>query len=97
MLMILSVLIRDLRDCISPREDLERTLYPGGLVDVSLVLLLHPVPGPSRRFHSHLRVKVDGGEGTLPVAALRANQKCEGGVATANQTACMSCTDKLAK
>lgn len=63
---------------------------------MSLVLLLHPVPGPSRRFHSHLRVKVDGGEGTLPVAAPGANQKCEGVTAT-NQTACMSCTDKLAK
>lgn len=65
-------------------------------MDVNLVLLPHPVPGHSRRFHSHLRVKVDGGEGTLPVATQRANQKCEG-VTTANQTACMSCTDKLAK
>lgn len=65
-------------------------------MDVSLVLLLHPVPGPSGRFHSHLRVKVDGGEGTLPVAARRANQRREG-LATANQSVCMSCTDKLAK
>ncbi|KAF3857826.1 hypothetical protein F7725_011027 [Dissostichus mawsoni] len=29
---------------------------------------------PSRRFHCHLRVKVDGGEGTLPITARRANQ-----------------------
>lgn len=94
MLMTLSPVT--LKDCMSPLKDLERKLYPGGRVDVSLVLLLHPVPGSSGRFHSHLRVKVDGGEGTLPLAARRANQKCEG-VTTANQTACMSCTDKLAK
>lgn len=88
MLMTLSFLTRDVQRL--------HVLCPGGRVNMSLVLPLHPVPGSSRRFHSHLRVKVDGGEGTLPVAAWRANQKSEGVTAT-SQTACMSCTDKLAK
>ncbi|XP_070774780.1 double-stranded RNA-specific editase B2-like [Enoplosus armatus] len=43
-----------------------------------------------RRFHCHLRVKVDGGEGTLPVTARRANQKDKPLVT-------MSCSDKMAK
>ncbi|XP_029309120.1 LOW QUALITY PROTEIN: double-stranded RNA-specific editase B2-like [Cottoperca gobio] len=51
---------------------------------------------PSRRFHCHLRVKVDGGEGTLPITARRANQNCEG-VAPGKPHVTMSCTDKMAK
>lgn len=90
MLMTLSFLSRDVNRLHFPSYGLRMELVPW-----SLVLLL-PVPGSSRRFHSHLRVKADGGEGTLPVAGRRANQKCEG-VTTTNQTTCMSCTDKLAK
>ncbi|XP_059201270.1 double-stranded RNA-specific editase B2-like [Centropristis striata] len=45
---------------------------------------------PSRRFHCHLRVKVDGGEGTLPIPA---NQTWDAG----KPPVTMSCTDKLAK
>nr|XP_040026407.1 double-stranded RNA-specific editase B2-like [Gasterosteus aculeatus aculeatus] len=45
---------------------------------------------PSRRFHCHLRVKVDGGEGTLPITARGANQNPQPLVT-------MSCTDKIAK
>ncbi|XP_051239053.1 double-stranded RNA-specific editase B2-like [Dicentrarchus labrax] len=51
---------------------------------------------PSRRFHCHLRVKVDGGEGTLPITARRANQKWDG-VAAGKPLVTMSCTDKMAK
>ncbi|KAL6103751.1 adarb2 [Pungitius sinensis] len=47
--------------------------------------------GPGRRFHCHLRVKVDGGEGTLPITARGANQN------RAGPPAIMSCTDKIAK
>lgn len=52
--------------------------------------------GPSRKFCRHLRVKVNGGEGTLPIAALRAQQKWDG-VASGKPVVSMSCTDKLAK
>ncbi|XP_035526231.1 LOW QUALITY PROTEIN: double-stranded RNA-specific editase B2-like [Morone saxatilis] len=48
-----------------------------------------------RRFHCHLRVKVDGGEGTLPITARRANQKWDG-VAAGKPLVTMSCTDKMA-
>ncbi|TKS79337.1 Double-stranded RNA-specific editase B2 [Collichthys lucidus] len=51
---------------------------------------------PSRRFHCHLRVKVDGGEGTLPITARRANQKWDG-VAPGKLLVTKSCTDKMAK
>lgn len=51
---------------------------------------------PSRRFRCHLRVKVNGGEGTLPVTAGRADQKWDG-VSPSKPPVAMSCTDKLAK
>ncbi|XP_075953343.1 double-stranded RNA-specific editase B2-like [Anarhichas minor] len=51
---------------------------------------------PSRRFHCHLRVKVDGGEGTLPITAGRTNQNL-GGVSPGKPLVTMSCTDKMAK
>ncbi|XP_056246802.1 double-stranded RNA-specific editase B2-like [Seriola aureovittata] len=51
---------------------------------------------PSRRFRCHLRVKVNGGEGTLPVTARRANQKWDG-VSPGKPLVTMSCTDKMAK
>nr|XP_020481058.1 double-stranded RNA-specific editase B2-like [Monopterus albus] len=51
---------------------------------------------PSRRFRCHLRVKVNGGEGTLPVTAPRANQRWEG-VSLGKPFVSMSCTDKMAK
>ncbi len=64
---------------------------------VSLLLLLFLlVSDPSRRFRCHLRVKVDGGEGTLPITARRANQK-QDGVAPGKALVTMSCTDKMAK
>uniref|UniRef100_A0A8C3B0E7 Adenosine deaminase RNA specific B2 (inactive) n=1 Tax=Cyclopterus lumpus TaxID=8103 RepID=A0A8C3B0E7_CYCLU len=47
-------------------------------------------------FHGHLRVKVDGGEGTLPITARRANQN-RGGVSAGKALVTMSCTDKMAK
>uniref|UniRef100_A0A3Q1IAZ3 Adenosine deaminase RNA specific B2 (inactive) n=1 Tax=Anabas testudineus TaxID=64144 RepID=A0A3Q1IAZ3_ANATE len=50
----------------------------------------------SRRFRCHLRVKVNGGEGTLPVTARRANQKWDD-VSTQKPFVTMSCTDKMAK
>ncbi|XP_075994058.1 double-stranded RNA-specific editase B2-like [Genypterus blacodes] len=49
-----------------------------------------------RRFRWHLRVKIDGGEGTLPVTAQTANQKCAG-VLPGKSLITMSCTDKMAK
>ncbi|KAK5860426.1 hypothetical protein PBY51_021903 [Eleginops maclovinus] len=49
---------------------------------------------PSRRFHCHLRVKVDGGEGTLPITTRRANQN---NMAAFKSAVTMSCTDKMAK
>ncbi|KAM9349510.1 double-stranded RNA-specific editase B2-like [Symphorus nematophorus] len=52
---------------------------------------------PSRRFHCHLRVKVDGGEGTLPITARRASQKWDGVPAPGRPLVTMSCTDKMAK
>ncbi|KAM9844972.1 double-stranded RNA-specific editase B2-like [Aulostomus maculatus] len=51
---------------------------------------------PSRRVRCHLRVKVDGGEGTLPVTPQRANQKWKG-LSPGKPLIAMSCTDKLAK
>ncbi|KAF6730755.1 Double-stranded RNA-specific editase B2, partial [Oryzias melastigma] len=48
---------------------------------------------PSRRFRFHLRVKVNGGEGTLPVAARRSRDF----VLPSKPLLTMSCTDKLAK
>ncbi|KAJ4921863.1 hypothetical protein JOQ06_024398 [Pogonophryne albipinna] len=49
---------------------------------------------PSRRFHCHLRVKVDGGEGTLPITSRRANHN---NMAACKSPVTMSCTDKMAK
>lgn len=54
------------------------------------------VSDPSRRFRCHLRVKVKGGEGTLPITARRANQKWDG-LSPSKPLVTMSCTDKLAK
>ncbi|XP_041847623.1 double-stranded RNA-specific editase B2-like [Melanotaenia boesemani] len=51
---------------------------------------------PSRRFRCHLRMKVNGGEGTLPVMAQRANQKVDC-VSQSKPFVTMSCTDKIAK
>uniref|UniRef100_UPI003AAB71AA double-stranded RNA-specific editase B2-like n=1 Tax=Centroberyx gerrardi TaxID=166262 RepID=UPI003AAB71AA len=50
----------------------------------------------ARRFRCHLRVKMDGGEGTLPVTARRANQKWDG-ASPGKRLVTMSCTDKMAK
>uniref|UniRef100_A0A3B4HDD2 Adenosine deaminase RNA specific B2 (inactive) n=1 Tax=Pundamilia nyererei TaxID=303518 RepID=A0A3B4HDD2_9CICH len=50
----------------------------------------------NRRFRCHLRVKVKGGEGTLPITARRANQKWDG-LSPSKPLVTMSCTDKLAK
>ncbi|XP_043991132.1 double-stranded RNA-specific editase 1-like [Gambusia affinis] len=53
---------------------------------------------PSRRFRCHLRMKVNGGEGTLPLVSTRTNQKWTG--VSPGQHVCMasmSCTDKIAK
>ncbi|XP_074545348.1 double-stranded RNA-specific editase B2-like [Halichoeres trimaculatus] len=50
----------------------------------------------SRRFRCHLRVKVDGGEGTLPLTARRVKPPT-GGVASSKPLVTMSCTDKMAK
>uniref|UniRef100_A0A673AI36 Adenosine deaminase RNA specific B2 (inactive) n=1 Tax=Sphaeramia orbicularis TaxID=375764 RepID=A0A673AI36_9TELE len=51
---------------------------------------------PGRRFRCHLRVKVDGGEGTLPVTARRASQKWNG-VLPGKPLITLSCTDKITK
>ncbi|TNM98161.1 hypothetical protein fugu_014407 [Takifugu bimaculatus] len=51
---------------------------------------------PSRKFHCHLRVKVDGGEGTLPITARTADQRGSE-EAPGRPLGSMSCTDKLAK
>ncbi|XP_028283386.1 double-stranded RNA-specific editase B2-like [Parambassis ranga] len=51
---------------------------------------------PSRKLRCHLRMKVNGGEGTLPITAQRANQKT-GSMAAGKPVVTMSCTDKLAK
>ncbi|KAM6919187.1 double-stranded RNA-specific editase B2-like [Xenentodon cancila] len=51
---------------------------------------------PSRRFCSRLRVKVNGGEGTLPITALRANQRWDE-VSMGKPVSTLSCTDKIAK
>ncbi|CAJ1072973.1 double-stranded RNA-specific editase B2-like [Xyrichtys novacula] len=50
----------------------------------------------SRRFRCHLRVKVDGGEGTLPLTAWTAKQKISS-VSFGKPLVTMSCTDKMAK
>lgn len=57
---------------------------------------LLPVSDPNRRFHCRLRVKVDGGEGTLPITARSANQKWDG-VTSGRVLVTKSCTDKMAK
>ncbi|KAK2822819.1 hypothetical protein Q5P01_022884 [Channa striata] len=51
---------------------------------------------PSRRFRCRLRVKVNGGEGTLPVTARRDPHKWEA-VSMCRPFVTMSCTDKMAK
>ncbi|XP_034744421.1 double-stranded RNA-specific editase B2-like isoform X2 [Etheostoma cragini] len=51
---------------------------------------------PSRRLRCHLRVKVDGGEGTLPITAPMANVN-RTGVPQGKRPVTMSCTDKMAK
>ncbi|KAF3698599.1 Double-stranded RNA-specific editase B2 [Channa argus] len=51
---------------------------------------------PSRRFHCRLRVKVNGGEGTLPLMARTPSHKWEG-VSMRGPSVSMSCTDKMAK
>uniref|UniRef100_A0AAQ6AJC0 Adenosine deaminase RNA specific B2 (inactive) n=1 Tax=Amphiprion ocellaris TaxID=80972 RepID=A0AAQ6AJC0_AMPOC len=48
---------------------------------------------PSRKFRCHLRMKVNGGEGTLPVSA---NQRWDG-LSPGKCLVSMSCTDKMAK
>ncbi|KAM9323095.1 double-stranded RNA-specific editase B2-like [Pholidichthys leucotaenia] len=53
-------------------------------------------PHSSRRFRGHLRAKVNGGEGTLPVTAQTANQKLDG-LMPGRALVSMSCTDKMAK
>ncbi|XP_062260715.1 double-stranded RNA-specific editase B2-like [Platichthys flesus] len=51
---------------------------------------------PGRRCRSHLRAKVNGGEGTLPVTARGANQKRDA-LSRGGRLVTMSCTDKMAK
>ncbi|XP_039999734.1 double-stranded RNA-specific editase B2-like [Xiphias gladius] len=51
---------------------------------------------PGRRFRCHLRVKVNGGEGTLPVTAQRAKWRWDS-VSPGKPLVTMSCTDKMAK
>ncbi|XP_051809605.1 double-stranded RNA-specific editase B2-like [Acanthochromis polyacanthus] len=48
---------------------------------------------PSRKFRFHLRKKVNGGEGTLPVST---NQRWDG-LSPGKSLVSMSCTDKMAK
>uniref|UniRef100_A0A3B4ZVG7 Double-stranded RNA-specific editase B2-like n=1 Tax=Stegastes partitus TaxID=144197 RepID=A0A3B4ZVG7_9TELE len=60
---------------------------------VSLQVTLHVLSDPSRRFRCHLRVKVNGGEGTLPVTA---NHRWDG-LLPGKPLVSMSCTDKMAK
>uniref|UniRef100_A0A3P9Q7T3 Adenosine deaminase RNA specific B2 (inactive) n=1 Tax=Poecilia reticulata TaxID=8081 RepID=A0A3P9Q7T3_POERE len=51
-----------------------------------------------RRFRCHLRMKVNGGEGTLPLVSTRTNQKWAGVSLDQHVSmASMSCTDKIAK
>uniref|UniRef100_A0A3P9BHN8 Adenosine deaminase RNA specific B2 (inactive) n=1 Tax=Maylandia zebra TaxID=106582 RepID=A0A3P9BHN8_9CICH len=69
---------------------------PGLSLDDASVKYFLLVSDPSRRFRCHLRVKVKGGEGTLPITARRANQKWDG-LSPSKPLVTMSCTDKLAK
>ncbi|CAB1317581.1 unnamed protein product [Coregonus sp. 'balchen'] len=48
-----------------------------------------------RKLRCHLRMKMEGGEGTLPVSARRANQKWDRGLSR-EPPVTMSCTDKIA-
>uniref|UniRef100_A0A3B4ZY23 Double-stranded RNA-specific editase B2-like n=1 Tax=Stegastes partitus TaxID=144197 RepID=A0A3B4ZY23_9TELE len=57
------------------------------------IMTLHVLSDPSRRFRCHLRVKVNGGEGTLPVTA---NHRWDG-LLPGKPLVSMSCTDKMAK
>ncbi|XP_038819194.1 double-stranded RNA-specific editase B2-like [Salvelinus namaycush] len=49
-----------------------------------------------RKLRCHLRMKMEGGEGTLPVSVLRANQKWDRGLPR-EPPVTMSCTDKIAR
>uniref|UniRef100_A0A674B452 Adenosine deaminase RNA specific B2 (inactive) n=1 Tax=Salmo trutta TaxID=8032 RepID=A0A674B452_SALTR len=49
-----------------------------------------------RKLRCHLRMKTEGGEGTLPVSILRANQKWDRGLPR-EPPVTMSCTDKIAR
>ncbi|XP_070305016.1 double-stranded RNA-specific editase B2-like [Salvelinus sp. IW2-2015] len=49
-----------------------------------------------RKLRCHLRMKMEGGEGTLPVSVLRANQKWHRGLPR-EPPVTMSCTDKIAR
>ncbi|XP_060940482.1 double-stranded RNA-specific editase B2-like [Limanda limanda] len=51
---------------------------------------------PGRRCRSHLRAKINGGEGTRPVTARGANQKRDA-PSPGQRLVSMSCTDKMAK
>ncbi|XP_070988835.1 double-stranded RNA-specific editase B2-like [Oncorhynchus clarkii lewisi] len=49
-----------------------------------------------RKLRCHLRMKMEGGEGTLPVSVRRANQKWDRGLPR-EPPVTMSCTDKMAR
>ncbi|KAM3604179.1 uncharacterized protein V6R79_007403 [Siganus canaliculatus] len=51
---------------------------------------------PGQRFRCHLRVKVKGGEGTLPIAAQRIHPTWDR-AAQSKRLVTVSCTDKMAK
>ncbi|XP_058478307.1 double-stranded RNA-specific editase B2-like isoform X1 [Solea solea] len=51
----------------------------------------------SRRFQCHLRVKVNSGEGTLPITPRRAANQPQDSASAGKPPVTMSCTDKMAK
>ncbi|KAM3866102.1 double-stranded RNA-specific editase B2-like [Diretmus argenteus] len=50
-----------------------------------------------KRFRCHLRVKMEGGEGTLPVTARARTNQNRDGASPGKPLVTMSCTDKMAK
>ncbi|XP_034146506.1 double-stranded RNA-specific editase B2 [Esox lucius] len=56
----------------------------------------HTVQRSVKKLRYHLRMKMEGGEGTLPVSVWRANQKWDRGLPR-EPPVTMSCTDKIAR